>query len=169
MRWRVVSLVVVVAIGAAVAIAKPASNPLARAMTELAHGNGVAAEQDIWTARRQGASLAATHHLMAHAFLQQGDAIRALAEADPAQIPPAFADEAARIRIKAYLLIGNLAATRNELDQALARMPNDDSLWADEARLRAQEDDLAGAIIAGHRAVALNPRGVDALLLSASL
>lgn len=154
---------------AAVGMAAPAASPLDRAVADLARGNGVAAEQDIWMARRQGVSVATTHHLMARAYLLQGDGVRALQEADPAQIPPAFAADAARTRIKADLLKNDTVAARAELNQAIAAAPLDDSLWADLARSRAKDGDLAGAIEAGHRAAALNPRSVDALLLSASL
>lgn len=160
---------VVVSALAAVTLAAPAASPLDRAVADLAKGYGAAAEQDIWVARHQGVDPAVTHHLMARAYLLQGDAIRALQEADPAQIPPAFAADAARTRIKADLIKNDLAATRAELNQALANTPKDDTLWADLARLRAKDGDLAGAIEAGHRAAALNPRSVDALLLSASL
>jgi tetratricopeptide (TPR) repeat protein len=106
---------------------------------------------------------------MAHAYLLQGDAIRALQEAAAPEIPPAFADYAAKIRVKADLLRNDLRAAGDELNLALARKPNDDGLWADLARLRAKEGDLAGAIQAGHKAALLNPHSLDALLLSASL
>ena len=150
-------------------IGAAAQPPLERARADLAKGNGVAAEEDVWTARRQGVNPALTHHLMAHAFLLQGDAPRALQEADAAQIPPAFANYAARVRIEADLLRNDLPAAHNELDQAMKRAPNDDALWADRARLLAKDGDLAGAMEAGHRAAQLNPKSIDALLLAASL
>ncbi len=154
---------------AVVAIAAKTPAPLDRAITDLAHNNGAAAEQDIIIARKQGANPALTHHLMAHAYLLQGDAVRALQEADPTQIPAGFATYATKIRIKADLLHGDLPAAQNELSQALAHAATDDTLWADLARLRAKTGDLAGAIAAGHRAAQLNPKSIDALLLAASL
>ncbi len=154
----------------AVAMPLNASSPtLDRAIGELKRGNGLAAQEDVWAARRAGASAADTHHLMAHAYLLQGDAIRALTEADASQIPPAFEDYAAKIRIKADLLRNDIQAASGELSQALRRLPNDDTLWADLARLRAKDGDLAGAIVAGRKAAQLNPHSIDALLLSATL
>ncbi len=151
------------------AAARAANPSLIRAMADLKANNGAAAQDDIWAARRSGVSTADTHHLMSHAFLLQGDAARALTEADPAQIPPQFADYAAKIRIKANLMRSDLRAAGLELRQVMQHLPNDDGLWADLARLRAKDGDLAGAITAGQKAAALNPHSIDALLLSATL
>ena len=147
-----------------------ATNPsLDKAVADLHRGDGLAAEQSVWAARRSGVSAADTHHLLAHAFLLQNNPIRGLTEADPAQIPPAYADYAAKIRIKADLLRNDLHNAGTEIDRLLPRLSKDDDLWADIARYRAKNGDLAGAILAGRTATLLNPRSVEALLLSATL
>ena len=171
MRWRRTLIALIALMGVPLAlVAARASNPaLDKAIVDLGKNNGLAAEQELWTARQAGASEADTHHLMAHAFLLQGNAVRALQEADASQVPAPFGNYAARVRIKSYLLMNNLSAARAELDAALAHTPSDAALWADMSRLRAKDGDLAGAIIAAQKATTLDPKNVDALLLSATL
>ena len=147
-----------------------APNPLIdRATADLAKQDGLAAEQDIWAARRSGASVADTHHLMANAYLLQGDAIKALQEASPDQISPAFAAYAAHVRIKADVLRNDLAAANNELTALLAQSPKDAAAWADLARTRVRSGDVGGAADAARRALLLDPHNSGALMVSAQL
>lgn len=165
MRWRAGFLALLIALQPVLA----APTLLDRAIADLARGDGTAAEQDIINARRAGVADAATHHLLAHAYLLQGDAARALREADAAGIPAPFALYAAKIRIKADLARGDVTAAGSEINAALATHPNDDVLWTELTRARAFVGDLGGAMATAQRATQLNPRSAEALLLVASL
>jgi len=165
LRW-----VLILALGFLASQAMRAAAPsLDRTLADLKKGDGLAAEQDILIARRSGLPEAQTRHLLAHAYLLQGDANRALREADSAQIPSNFQLYASKIRIKADLARNDVRAAASELSTWLVRAPNDGDLWSELARTRARDGDLAGAILAAQKSVALSPKSVDALLLTASL
>jgi len=136
---------------------------IAQAKTLLLLGDGAAAEAEITRARQTGVPVAETRHLMAHALLLQKEAQQALDEASKA--PPAFAAYAARMRGRALLVLGNDAAAAAEFDKAIAAGGNDPDVWIDVARFRRGSGALAQAVEAADKAVALNPRSVEALTL----
>lgn len=138
-----------------------------QARVQLALGDGVAAEAEIDRARQSGVPVESTRHLMAHAKLLQGDAQAALAEL--ADVPPAHAAYAARIRGRALMALGNTATAAQAFTEALRLAPNDSTVWTDVGTFRRAGGDIGGAIQAADRAVAANGRNVDALLLRAEL
>jgi tetratricopeptide (TPR) repeat protein len=76
---------------------------------------------------------------------------------------------AARITGRAYMALGNAQGARDAFNRALAVAPDDGPLWTDIARFRRGTGDLAGAIEAADRAVRINPRTVEALVLRGEL
>lgn len=138
-----------------------------QARVQLALGDGAQAEAEIRRARAAGVSADATAHLLAHARLLQGDARGALAETET--VAPRHAAYAARIRGKAYMALGDMAAAGAAFDRALALAPNDSSIWTEVGRFRRAAGDVGGAIQAADRAVAADPRSADALILRGEL
>ena len=133
----------------------------------LALGDGVAAESEIARARRSGAPVDDTRHLLAHARLLQNDARGALAET--ATVPPAHAAYAARIRGRAFAALGDAAAASAEFNRAMELAPRDGAVWTDVARFRRGNGDIAGALRAVDRGIAAAPRNVEALVLRGEL
>jgi tetratricopeptide (TPR) repeat protein len=138
---------------------------LARAYLLL--GDGDAAEAELARARSLHFPDADLHHLLAHAWLLQGDPDRALAEA--AKAPPAHAAYGARIRGLAASALGDEDQAAAAFEQAVTLAPNDSQTWIDVARFRREAGELGGAIFAADRAVAVNPRNVEALTLRGEL
>ncbi len=149
--------------------ADPDNRParIMQARVLLALGDGAAAQAEVERARQSGVAAAQTHHLLAHARLLQGDARGALAEL--ADVPPAHAAYAARIRGRAAMTLGDNVAAAQAFDEALRLSPNDSALWTDIALFRRNGGEIGGAIQAADRAVAANPRNTDALLLRGEL
>lgn len=137
------------------------------ARVHLALGDGMAAESELARARQLGIPAARTHHLMAEARHLQGDGQAALNEA--AAAPPEHAAEAARVRAKVMMAAGNVDAARGELEAARAAAPRNAGLWTELARLHRMQGDTAGAIAATDRALRLDPREVEALVMRAEL
>jgi tetratricopeptide (TPR) repeat protein len=151
------------------AIKDDPANPVAhllQARVYLAIGNGVAAEAELDLAMRNGIKPQRIHHLMAEAWLLQGDPDRALSEADPARIPAAFAADAARIRGRAQAVLDQDDAAKAEFATAVQLAPNNASAWADLARYRLHEGDRSGAAKAAARALKLQSRRTDLLVLA---
>jgi putative PEP-CTERM system TPR-repeat lipoprotein len=140
---------------------------LMQAQVHLALGDGIAAESEIVRARQSGVPVDATRHLLAHARLLQGDPRGALAEA--VTVPSAHEPYAARIRGRALMAIGDMAAAGAQLDRAVALAPRDSAAWTELARFRRSAGDVAGALQAVDRAVAARPRNVEALVLRGEL
>lgn len=149
--------------------ADPDNRParIMQARVLLALGDGAAAQAEIERARQSGVAPAQTHHLLAHARLLQGDARGALDEL--ADVPPAHAAYAARIRGRAAMALGDDAAAARGFDEALRLSPDDSALWTDIALFRRGGNEIGGAIQAADRAVAANPHNTDALLLRGEL
>src|SRR5262249_19500549 len=121
------------------------------------------AELDL--AMRNGVKPERIHHLMAESWLLQGDPDRALSEADPSRIPVAFAADAARIRGRAQAVLDQDDAAKAEFATAVRLAPNNASAWSDLARYRLHEGDRAGAARAAARALRLQSRRTDLLVL----
>jgi len=150
------------------AIKDDPANPVAhllQARVYLAISNGVAAEAELDLAMRNGVRPERIHHLMAEAWLLQGDPDRALSEADPSRIPVAFAADAARIRGRAQAVLDQDDAAKAEFATAVRLEPNNASAWSDLARYRLHEGDRSGAASAAARALRIQSRRTDLLVL----
>lgn len=140
---------------------------LAQARTYIALGDGIAAEAEINRARQLGVPVADTRHLMAHALLIQDKPDRALMEA--VQAAPEHSIYAARMRGRASLQLGDLAAAGAAFDEAVAGGGDQAKVWTDIARFRRAGGELAGAVQAADRAVRLDASDVEALSLRGEL
>lgn len=140
---------------------------IAQARTYLLLGDGGAAEAELKRANALGVPPAETGHLLAHALLLQGQAEAAVAEAGKAG--PAHAAYADRMLGRAYQALDRQEEADAAFGRALAATPADSPLWTDIARFRRQAGELAGAIAAADRAVALDPHNVEALSLRGEL
>lgn len=138
---------------------------LARSFVSV--GDGIAAEGEVTRARAAGFDPARTHHLLAQAWLLQGQANRALAEAGKA--PPRYAGYAIRVGARALAAGGDPARAQGVLATLLADTPNDSFAWSDLGRIQYQMGNLAGAISAAQRATAANANNVEALTLRGEL
>ncbi|WP_447726799.1 tetratricopeptide repeat protein [Sphingomonas koreensis] len=140
---------------------------LALARATLALDEGVAAEASLRRAIDNGIDPRRTHALMAHAILLQGDPRRALVEAGKA--PEADRLNAQRVRTRAYLAGGNLAAAQESALAAIRLAPNDADVWTDLGRFRVNAGDVVGAIEAAGKATQLDKGNTDALILRGEL
>lgn len=140
---------------------------LALARAHLALGEGAQAEGELERAVAAGTPLAGVQHLRAHAIVLQGDGRAALQAVG--QALPEHRVYALRMRGLAMLALGDLAAARANLEQAVAAAPRDADAWTDLGRFRFVAGDLVGAIAASDRAVTLRPQNVNALVLRGEL
>lgn len=137
-----------------------------QARTDLALHDGAAALSEIDRARALGVPASDLAHLKAEALLLTGDpqgALAALADAAPANAPLA-----ARLRAEALQAEGSDAAGA-AYDDAIRAAPDDPLLWIDVARFRRGNGDLAGALDASARALAIDPKSSPALSLRGEL
>lgn len=139
----------------------------ARVLIDL--GDGVGAEAELRRARALGSNPGKTRHLMANAYLLQGEADEAITEAQAPDAMPAQRDYALRVIGRARLAKGQTGAAEQALSDALALAPRDPAAWNDIARLRMASGDQAGAIQASEKAVSLAPGNVEAVTLRATL
>ena len=137
----------------------------ARAYLEL--NDGVAAEAELARARTLGSPASENAHLMAHALLLQGQTERGIAEAG--QAGPAHRAYAARMRGRGYMMLADRDKAAAAFAEAVAAGPGDSEVWTDVARFRRGTGEVAGAIEAADRAVALDRRNVEALSLRGEL
>lgn len=138
---------------------------LAQALLTLGEGEQALGELD--RARDSGIKGADLAAMRGRALLAAGQpqrAIDALAGADEAH-----AVDVLRVRGLALARIGDLAGGRDALEAAVQRAPRDAGAWTDLGRYRFIAGDLAGAIDAATRAVAINPNYVQALVLRGEL
>ncbi|MEA3017201.1 MAG: hypothetical protein QOI38_1923, partial [Sphingomonadales bacterium] len=140
---------------------------LAQARAALLLGDGVAAESEIRRARDGGAPEAQTRALLAHALLLQGEPRRAIAAAEGAT--GAEAAYAGRIRARALFALGEEENAAAEFARAAEAGPQDSRVWTDIAGFRRATGDVAAAIEAADRAVALDARNAEALRLRGEL
>ncbi len=138
---------------------------LARFLLELNDGVGAQAELD--RAKEVGFDANRAHQLYAHAFLLQGDANRAVAEAHFA--PKPYRAYAARIVGRAMAVLGDNKAAWEQLSLLARKVPNNSRTWSDLGRVHMGAGDLTAATLAAERAVALDPANIDALVLRGQL
>jgi len=137
------------------------------ARTYLALGDGVGAEAELGRAAANGFDIKRGHQMLADAWLLQGDAKRALAEASKAD--PRFGGYAARVTAKALAMQGKSPDAIALLGELLDADPGNSYAWSDLARIRYNAGDVAGATANAQRAVSLDPANLEALTLRGEL
>lgn len=139
---------------------------LARA--HLALGQGSAAEAALNRAKMAGFDGRRLRQFYAHAWLLQGDARRALAEAG--RVPAPYGAYAMRVKAQALAALGNRAGAQKILLGLAQKKPGAGAAtWVALGDVRLASGDVLGAMGAVDRALALKPGDVDALLLKAKL
>lgn len=139
---------------------------IAQGRAALARGDAITAQLRFETAVKGGVPLGDVRHLLAHAYLLQGNAPRVRELANAEKILPPYRAYAARMRAG---VAADGAAALRELAFAAQLAPEDTLIWSDIARARFGTGDVAGALAAADRAVALDPQNVDALIQSGNL
>ncbi|MBS0477792.1 MAG: tetratricopeptide repeat protein, partial [Proteobacteria bacterium] len=129
---------------------------LARAY--LALGDGVGAEAELGRAAANGFDMKRGRHMLAEAWLLQGDARRALTEA--AKADRRFGGYATRVTAKALAMQGKSPDAIALLGELLNVDPGNSYGWSDLARIRYNAGDLAGATVNAQRAVSLDPNNL---------
>jgi cellulose synthase operon protein C len=139
---------------------------LREAEAAIARREGAATQLKLEQAVAAGVPASDVRHLLANAFLLQGNAdkVRELAAANT--VPPRFAAYAARMRAA---VAPNRVVAFAELTEATRLAPGDTRAWTDLARQRLFVGDLGAAYTAAERAVALAPDNIDALVLGGNL
>jgi cellulose synthase operon protein C len=140
---------------------------LARTLLHL--GDGAGAERQLKRAISAGYPVGNTHHLMAHALLLQNKLPDALAETTSTDIPVRYATYTMRIKGRIHVVAGEFALATQAYDRALSTGPYSSLLWSDVARFRYITGNVAGAVDATGRALQLDGRNVEALILSGEL
>ncbi|ONF95837.1 tetratricopeptide repeat protein [Sphingomonas jeddahensis] len=131
---------------------------------DLLMGRGVAAEGALTRAVAAGMPADRLHQLFAEAYLLQGDADRALAEA--ARAAPRYAGPAERVRARALAAKGDVPGAVVLLERLVDRDPRDGGAFGDLGRIRFDSGDVLGADVAARRALALDPANLDAIVLA---
>ena len=139
---------------------------VAQGRAALARGDAITAQLRFETALRSGVPLGNVRHLLAHAYLLQGNAPRVRELANAEKILPPYRAYAARMRAG---VAEDGAGALRELALAAQLAPEDTLVWSDTARARLNTGDVAGALAAADRAVALDPQNVDAIIQSGNL
>ena len=139
---------------------------LARAQLALGGGGALSTVE---RARDAGVPIERTRHLMAEAMLLNGNPEAALAETENVTIAPEFFAEAARVRGRAFQMLGQIQAAAEAFDMAIEDRPDSPDLWLDIARFRLATGEQAGAIDAVNEALTLDPDDIDTLILKGRL
>lgn len=140
---------------------------LARAYVQL--NNGISAEQELKRAIDDGFPISRTRHLMGHALLLQNRLRDGFLQVTAADVPRRYETYAGRIRGRIHVAAGEFPQARASYDRALQTGPNSAQLWADIARFRMTAGDISGSIDATGRAMQLNDKNLDALMLAGEL
>tara|TARA_R110000782_G_scaffold117364_1_gene207522 strand:- start:21356 stop:23299 length:1944 start_codon:yes stop_codon:yes gene_type:complete len=140
---------------------------VAQARALLMLGYADAAQAELERAQALGAPPGPMRHLRAHAALLQGRMADALEEARAPDADPKERPFLARMEAQALQALGRYDESARAYDRALALAPDDAALWADIGRFRIATGDIAAALAATDRAVALAPNNVDVLTLRA--
>ena len=135
----------------------------------LALGDGVAAEAELRRAIEQGLPEAQVQHLLLNAWLLQKDYDRVLNAPELPNMRPVSEGYAARVRAGAALVRGDIQRAAKNFDRAAVVAPNSAQLWTDIGNFRLFGGNVGGAIDAATRAVSLNPRNIDAMMLMGRL
>jgi len=140
---------------------------VAQARAQLMLGNGNGAQSQLERAISLGAQPGPIRHLLAHAALLQGRMVDALEEARASDSDPNEKPFLARLAAQALQGMGEHQRSAFAYERALELAPDDAALWGDIARFHIATGDMAKALSATDRAVALAPDNVDVLTLRA--
>jgi cellulose synthase operon protein C len=135
----------------------------------LTLGDGVAANAEIQRAVAGGVEEASLQHLQLHSWLLVGDSHRVAETPLNPNLRPVSRGYALRIIGRAAIERGAMNRAADEFDAALRLTPNSSMLWSDIGRFRMVSGNIAGAVEAAARASALDPRNIEALLLTGEL
>jgi cellulose synthase operon protein C len=147
-------------------VAPAATALVAQGRDALQRGDALTAQTRIEAAVKQGVPLAEVRHLLANAYLMQGNVQRVREMADDAKVAPPYRAYAARMRAA---VAPDGATALREMTLALQLAPEETLVWSDLGRARLMTGDVAGAIAASERALAINYNNVDALIMSGNL
>jgi cellulose synthase operon protein C len=135
----------------------------------LALGDGVAADAEIKRAVAGGMPEATLQHLQLHSWLLTGNIRGVLQTRLNPDLKPVSRGYALRVIGRAAIDRGDLNRAADEFEAAATLTPNSSILWSDIGRFRMASGNIAGAVEAAARASALDPRNIDALLLTGEL
>lgn len=135
----------------------------------LSQGDGFGAETAVRRALELKMDPRRVNQLLAHAWLLQGDAQKALLQAQSRAIAPRYTGYAARIRALSLAKLGDLQGAGREFDEAAALNPNSAATWADIGAYRSDVGNISAAIDATSKSIKLNPKRVQSLKLMGML
>lgn len=162
--WPVGGFAALALAGMALAVqASPAQDLLTRARTDIAHGDGIAAEARISDARRKGASDNSVAALLGQAYLLQGEIAKAREWLTGRVFAPADAAGGWHALGLLEQREGNLSQAGRAYDKALALTPRDPVLWVDIARMRYAGGEHMLSIEAIDHALSLDPANARAV------
>lgn len=149
----------------------PGDIALRRQLAEsyLKLSDGVGAEAEIRRAMADGLPPARGLHILAHALLLQDKPAAALAVGTVPGMTRADAVYAARIRGRAQMALDDQDAAAAEFNRALALAADDSLVWSDIGRFRMLTGDMAGASAAADKAIGIDARNIEALILKGEL
>lgn len=137
------------------------------ARTLVALEDGVGAEAALGRAFDAGFEQSRAQALLGEAQLLRGAPDRAIATL--ANMPPAHAAYAARLRGRAYAAMGRGGDAASAFAESQRLNPDNARLWTDIARHNLANGDIGNAIRASARAVEIDPRQPDTLRMRALL
>ncbi|WP_435417745.1 tetratricopeptide repeat protein [Parerythrobacter aurantius] len=149
--------------------AEAPQQPLDRAKSALAAGDGFGAELALREMLDAGTPKVEIAALMGEAELLQGQLVEARHWLGSGQFSPADAGRGFHILGRLEMREGNLPAAGQAFDRALQFAPESARLWVDIGRLRYRGGEQAMAVDAAVKAVALGPEEPDALLFRGQL
>jgi putative PEP-CTERM system TPR-repeat lipoprotein len=136
---------------------------------DLRLGDPVAAEKELRQARDMGFDARSINPLLAQAYMTQGKYKELLREFSPQGLPPDQASPLLIMRAAAQLATGDNAAAQTSAAEAERLMPQSVDAQLNSARIALALHDLNGAETKVQRALSINPRSGEALLLKGQL
>jgi putative PEP-CTERM system TPR-repeat lipoprotein len=136
---------------------------------ELRLGDPVAGEKELRQARDMGFDAHSVNPLLAEAYMAQGKYKELLREFSPQGLPPDQASQLLIMRAAAQLSTGDGAGAQTSAAEAERLMPQSVDAQLNSARIALALHDLSGAEAKVQRALSINPRSGDALLLKGQL
>ncbi|WP_169542582.1 tetratricopeptide repeat protein [Sphingomonas baiyangensis] len=137
------------------------------ARMQIALGDGVGADASLARAAAAGLDMARVQHLRAEALLLQRETRRASLALDGAS--QRYRPYVERVRAQLFAQRGDYAGAERQFAMLVEQYPRDAAAWQALASFHADNGDVARAIAASDRALSLDRRPVDALLLRAQL
>ena len=136
---------------------------------DLRLGDPVAAEKELRQARDMGFDARSVNALLAQAYMAQGKYKELLRAFSPQGLPPEQASPLLILRAAAQLATGDNAGAQASAAEAERLMPQSVEAQLNSAKIALALHDLSGAGQKVERALSINPRAGDALLLKGQL